>query len=271
MGHMAFFEVEKHEGVWQCFQVDLVRGRPLFSIPVPKIYPEDPGSTLASPAVALPEPQWGRTPWVHTTENGVTFQIVGICLDNGHTWWLPDGTPPAFWPGHLSRKLGAGTPFESVNDDLIEMAYSHHYDIPRGERLLVMWTSASRLQNSNHDMHNTFGQWQSDGPMDCLDPLTDQEGHRVNPGRYIVLRLHPDHPGITIDRIVRLYCLSKPNGALGRPSPKRVHPIAEENGVSLVIHLKNISLNIGQRTDFSMEVTEGDGDGSPSPRIVVSP
>jgi hypothetical protein len=269
--NMAFFEIENHEGTWQCFRTEPVRASPLFSVPVPKTHTGGPDSAYTGPPSAFPAPYIGQTPWSYTAQNGVTIQIVGICLDNGHLWWSPDGTPSPFWPGYFSRELGSGSPFESVNDDLIEMAYSHHYDIPRGERLLVIRTNASRLVNSTFDMRLSFRQWQRDGPVDCLDPLTDQNGNRVHPGRYIVARLHPDKTDRTTDCIVRLVLHPGLMYSPGDPNQKQVNPSATNNDIPITMHLKDISLHMGQRTDFKMEVIAGDVDGSQSSQITVYP
>ncbi len=269
--YMAFFEIENHEGAWQCFRLAPVRGRPLFSIPVPKTREEEPDSAYAGPPSTSLAPYLGQTPWSHTAQNGVTIQIVGICLDNGHIWWLPDGTPSPFWPGYCNRRLGAGTPLECVNDDLIETSYSHHYDIPRGERLLVIRTNASRIVNPDARARLSFHQWQCDGPPDCLDPLTDREGNRVHPGRYIVLRLHPDKTDRTTDCIVRLCLRPKPKSSSADPNQKQVNPHATDNGIPMTLHLKDISLSMGHRTDFRMEVTAGDVDVAQSPQITVYP
>jgi hypothetical protein len=269
--YMPFFEIENHEGAWECFRMAPVRGRPLFSIPVPRTQGEEPDSAYTDPPSTFLAPYLGQTPWSHTAQNGVTIQIVGICLDNGHIWWLPDGTPSPFWPGHFNRRLGAGTPFECVNDDLIETAYSHHYDIPRGERLLVIRTNASRIVNPAVNASLSFHQWQCDGPAACLDPLTDRKGDRVHPGRYIVLRLRPDKTDTTTDCIVRLYLRSKPKSSLGSPNQKQVNPHATNNGIPITMHLKDISLYMGHRTDFRMEVTAGDVDVSQSSQIIVHP
>lgn len=157
------------------------------------------------------------------------------------------------------------------NDDLIDIAYSHHYDIPRGERLLVIRTNASRLISSDFNMRSSFLQWQSDGPAYGLDPLTDQKGERVHPGRYIVLRLRPDATDKTTDCIVRLCLRPAPKSSPESPNQKQANPNATSNGIPITMHLKNISLSLGNRTDFRMEVSAGDVNVPQSPQMAVYP
>jgi hypothetical protein len=289
------------QGQWRCHYTD-TSGRsgpsPLrgsvqsdFDVYSPSVIPGSPEER--------PEPQLNVSKWSVTLDNGPQVEMIGVCADQGSTWWGPDGSVLDNWPGFMGRDSG-------YNRNMIDLISSRSKirNVPRPSRFgrpqnegrcTVLLRVSSSIGFGNRSGFSSRGMTSVHYGQ---SPLINRFGQGLFSGQYITLEFDSTNQDmvthslglhVPTDPEARPQVLAskrRPRGSIAaargraqrgdsRIPPSTAQPTTRpESSVNLHLHwirLENISLQLGQKADFEMILSEDAADVPSTSRIQVRP
>jgi len=246
-----------------------------------------------------PKPELGTLPWAVTLDDGTPVEFIGVCANSGSTWWGPDGSALAYWPGFLGQERQSRMMSELIASRAGRRGPVHSRSSERDDAGIAVVLRVPSLagpargsgRSSSHSSSGSTSVHYGD-----RSPLLDRFGLPHSPGQYIVLKFNRgDQPSInhalgihvgaaqTRPETIRLgrprsrmrgrmMGSAEHRGPQARLSPfNGAQPEADTDLPLQWVQLKNISPHSGQHTEFEMVVAEDAGDIDSTSQVQVRP
>ncbi|NQV33949.1 MAG: hypothetical protein HQ515_14745 [Phycisphaeraceae bacterium] len=255
------------------------------------------------------EPELSEPKWSVSLDDGTRVEMIGICRNQGNTWWAPDGSELENWPGYfgterrrpgvihdlISSRSGRGIknrmlPFSNAEDDA---------------RCVVLLRVPSYTRFGGSSGATTLGTTRLS--FGKSTPLLDRFGQSIFPGQYISIMFDPEKHRVATHGL-GIYVLENPQDRPGIPRQngrggggaigggavgggitggRRVGSMGGSRGMTRSsgmiaganiddlqlqwIRLKNLSLKAGQQTSFEMILTQEAEELPSTSRVQVQP
>lgn len=243
----------------------------------------------------LPEPRWSVT-----LDDGTRVELIGICCDQGATWWAPDGSKLEDWPGYLgTQNRSPGIMHDLISSRSGRSLMGQLRRFPSTEddarcMLLLRVPSLTGFGNSS----GSSGSGTTSLCYGQSSPLLDRFGQSIFPGQYISIKFDSNKDKAATHGL-GLYVLGNPEerpgilrqdrsrgggmigGGVGAgPSGRAggmIPSTAMTRGTDIDdlelqwIRLENLSLQADQQTAFKMILTEEAKDLPSASRVQVQP